>query len=122
MITKKIVEAIEQKIYDDNKNGLCCLCGNEKSFEFKFRKDIISNSFTNQNLMKARHSQEVCGYCVKLLSGLYLDSPKGGRCGIRLYSFLIEENKFKIIQKSERESCLFDYEFKLPFILCCVNS
>jgi CRISPR type IV-associated protein Csf1 len=118
MVTKRIIEAIEQKKYDDNFENICCLCGIEKSFKFTERKKILSNSFTDYNKMKYRDSNFVCGYCEKLLSGNYMDSPKGKKCGLRLYSFLVEKNIFKIIEKSEIEKYLFNYQFKIPYILC----
>ncbi|HEY0087612.1 MAG TPA: hypothetical protein VGB37_02145 [Candidatus Lokiarchaeia archaeon] len=122
MITKNIVEAIEQKQYIDDIENECCLCGIKKAFKFKKRNKILSASFTDFNFMKNRDSQFICGYCEKLLSDDYLDSPKGKRCGIRLYSFLIENNKFKIIDRKEKESYLFNYEFQLPYILCYSDS
>jgi CRISPR type IV-associated protein Csf1 len=122
MISKKIVESIEQKKYEDNIANSCCLCGVDKAFKFEKRNKILSQSFTDFNFMKNRDSQFVCGYCEKLLSDNYMESPKGKRCGIRLYSFLVEKNKFKIIDKKEKEDYLFDYQFQIPYILCLSDS
>lgn len=121
-ISKMIIESIEQKEYDDYLSGDCCLCGNKKSFKYENRNKILSTSFTDFNVMKNRDSQFICGYCEKLLDDRYMESPKGKRCGIRLYSFFIENKKFKIIQKSEKEKYLFDYQFNLPYILCLSDS
>ena len=122
MISKIIIEAIEQKKYDDSFENSCCLCGIKKSFKYENRKKILSASFTDYNLMKDRDSQFICGYCEKLLSDNYMDSPKGKKCGVRLYSFLVENGKFKIVDKSEREKYLFEYQFRIPYILCLSNS
>lgn len=122
MISKLIVEAIEQKKHDDKIENQCCLCGIKKAFKFEKRDKIISHSFTDYNYMKNKDSQFICGYCKKLLDDNYLDSPKGKRCGIRLYSFLIENNKFKIIDRKEKENYLFNHEFQIPYIICYSNT
>ena len=118
-ISKIIVEAIEQKKYKDIDNGLrCCLCGCTESQSMKLRKDILSKSFNGYVDMKNRVSEYICNYCETLLNDNYMKSPKGNRCGLRLYSFIVENNQFKIIDMRQKIYYLFEHEFKLPFLLC----
>jgi CRISPR type IV-associated protein Csf1 len=117
-ISKIIVQAIENKKYDDVIEDKCCLCGIEKANKFENKKNILSKSFTDYNRMKYRCSEKICNYCIKLLNDDYMESPKGKRCGLRLYSYIVENNKFKIIDMSEKINYLFNYQFKIPFLLC----
>lgn len=117
-----IIEAIENRQYEDIIKNECCLCGITKAYKFKDRKEILSKSFTDYNLMRAKNSKSICGYCEKLVKDDYMESPKGKTCGIRLYSFLIENNKFEIIEKKDKEKYLFDYEFNIPYVICFTNT
>jgi CRISPR type IV-associated protein Csf1 len=118
MISKIIVEAIEQKNYKDNIEGQCCMCGIEKANNFETREKILSKSFNGYVDMKYRNSNLICDYCQKLLNDNYLDSPKGKRCGLRLYSFIIENKKFKTIDMKQKIDYLFNYKYQIPFLLC----
>lgn len=119
-ISKLIVEAIEQKKYDDlvyNEIG-CLICNTNYANKFFNKKKVLSSNFTDMNMLQNKGSNYICNHCQKLLSGNYLDSPTGKKCGLRLYSFLIEKNKFEIIDKKEKIGYLFNYQFKPPFLLC----
>jgi len=118
IISKFIVNAIEQKKDIDLISGECCFCGKIESEKFHEKNKILSKSFTEYNYMKNKNCEFVCEYCRKLLNNNYLDSPKGKKCGLRLYSFLIENNKFEIINYDKKIYYLFDHFFKLPFLLC----
>ena len=118
MISKLIVEAIEQKKYKNDIKNRCSLCGIENASHFFKRKNVLSAYFTEYNYLKIKGSNYICNYCEKLLSNTYMDSPKGKRCGLRLYSFFVENKKFKVIDMKEKIKYLFDYNFKGSFLLC----
>jgi len=122
MITKKIIEAIEQKKYNDNIENTCCLCGISKCFEFKNRKKVLSASFTDFNTMACKDSNFVCGYCEKIVNNDYMPSPLEKTCGLRLYSFVVENNTFTIINKSEFENYLMHYQYNFPSIIIFSDS
>jgi hypothetical protein len=117
-ISKLIIESIEQKKYKDIINNNCCICGIEKANYFENRNKVLSTSFTDYSFMVNKDSQYICDYCQKLLNNNYLNSPKGKTCGLRLYSFLIENNNFYIIDMKQKIDYLFNYKFKIPFLLC----
>lgn len=122
MLSKIIVEAIEQKKYKDDIKKTCCICGIKKAFKYEIRKKILSTSFTDYNYMKYRISNYICGYCEKLLSNKYLDSPTGKKCGLRLYSYIIQNNNFSIIDMKNKIKYLFDVKYQNNFLLCFSKS
>jgi CRISPR type IV-associated protein Csf1 len=119
-ISNFIVKSIEKDNYNNEsvKNeNLCCICGSEYSYKWSTRKSIFSGSFTDQNMLKVKNSNYICGDCEKLLSDYYMKSPKDNDCGIRLYSFISTTSDFQIIDRSKREYYLFDFEYTGAFIL-----
>ena len=119
-ITQKIIEVIEKKqrkLLDDE--NMCALCGGTKTIGkwFDFNKNT-SDNFTDFNEAKVKDSDKLCYFCKQTISDNFLDSPKGKKCGLRLYSFLVENNKFIKIDLKEKWFYLFEYNYKTPFILC----
>lgn len=102
---------------------VCCICGGNRSIDrFTQISKVLSNNFMDYNIMKDKSSRVICDFCRLCLSDDLLKSPKGKRCGLRLYSFLVEKSTFKIIDKNEKEYYLFFYNFTPPFILCFTDS
>lgn len=116
-ITRKIIESISGKSPTIGGN-ICALCGGEETVtEWYSTKKILSGNFTDYNQMVMKTSKVLCSFCKDALSDDFISSPKGSRCGIRLFSFLIEKNQFIKIDYSEKADYLFNYQFTPPFIL-----
>lgn len=117
-ITQKIIQAIERKPLGQPSVETCCLCGGNQTIEnFHPRKKIFSGNFTDYSELKRPDSKLICDFCVLCLSSEFLPSPKGKRCGLRLYSFLTMNGQFRIIDLKEKEKILFDEKLLPPFIL-----
>lgn len=95
-----------------------CGGGAQTYQEWSSFKKTVSANFTDHNILFNRNSDTLCYFCKQCINNSYMDSPKGKKCGIRLYSFLIEDEKFKIIDLKGRECFIFDYIYNPPFILC----
>jgi hypothetical protein len=115
--TEFIVTAITQKPGIDS-DQTCCLCGGTRIMsEWRKAKEIFSGNFTDYNMLRYKQSDVLCDFCVFSLSDESLASPKGARCGLRLYSYLVENNQFIKIDFSEKPFYLFEHSFNPPFIL-----
>jgi CRISPR type IV-associated protein Csf1 len=115
--TQMIVSAITKKQRIETEKT-CCLCGGNKIIsEWTKSKEVFSGNFTDYNYLKNKQSDILCDFCTFALSDKSMDSPKGKKCGLRLYSFLVENNDFTIINYDEKAYYLFEHAFNIPFIL-----
>jgi len=121
MISKMIIEAIEKTAYEDEVDGNCCFCGTKKANGFIERKKMLSGSFTDYNALLDKTAMQVCDYCQKALSDKYMKSPKDNSCGLRLYSYCVDDTGFKTIDMSEKIYYLFEHQFVGKFFLAFSN-
>jgi hypothetical protein len=117
-----IVSAITKQQGIEN-DKTCCLCGGNRIIsEWTELKKVFSGNFTDYNQLKNKQSDVVCDFCTFALSDKSMDSPKGAKCGLRLFSFLVENNKFIRIDYTEKAYYLFEHFFNTPFILILSNT
>lgn len=121
-ITQRIIEAIEGK-KQTVPGEICAVCGGTETVEeWHLLKKVLSGNFTDFNLIADKRSNAICSFCVSCLSDLYMTNKNGKKCGLRWFSFLIENGSFYPIEREQRKEYLFDRVFEQPFILAFSES
>jgi len=112
IVTEKDKEVIQT-------NNVCMICwGSEtNNREFIYKKKMLSANFNDINEFERKDNDMICWYCQFCLEWHAMDSPKGKRCGLRLYSFYADKDNFEIIDRSKREYFLFEKKYKWDFVL-----
>lgn len=123
MNTKKISQSlISSKVYETK--NICFLCWwnetNEK--EFNKRKDVLSWNFNDSSSAVKKDSDLICWFCQDCLSDNIINTESGKTAGVRAFSFLVDDNWWTKINKSEREYYLFNHKFQGDFIIAFTDT
>jgi len=123
MNTQKISLVLNpQKVYSTN--YICFLCGGNltNNNEFKHKKQVLSWNFNDATSATDKQSDLVCWFCQDCLRDDIINTESWKTAGVRAFSFLVDDNWWTKINKSEREYYLFQHQFKWDFILAFTDT